>query len=430
MKPSKDLYYHLLLKMGNEEEEVEMAEMIEIIKREFPSLKNPKKFSEDPIVELFTRKKWAVKSWPPLARKEFAGAIVEDHKEKEIKDYKKIRGVATALFRKISDAVEGIQRKADREMDEAEYRGFQEFQMWCDDERNIQHRLRLLTFIICKNLDRCDPSIIDVRIPNKADRVQQYQTESFIFLNGYIRETHVANVSVKEIDIGKCNAEEMKLEEQANLSQRKLQNMKEHKVQKFRDPFMERNLDLELEQICKAFDLLKYGKEMAFFLIKLLNRKQLDSLWGALSIVLARMPYEKARDVLKEKRHDLRHGEPEKLKNVCDGIVDGSGFNVHICLFLAQYMEQNAEEDLARYEAWNEYSEQYEARAAQTINEIESDHLLAILIDIPLSECANEQRPYQKIPLLHLALEQKRSTFLNNEVLQLRYSDEFLSMIL
>jgi len=57
-----------------------------------------------------------------------------------------------------------------------------------------------------------------------------------------------------------------------------------------------------------------------------------------------------------------------------------------------------------------EYSKQYEADAAQTINDIESNHLLAVLIDIPMTECGN-----QGLPLLQIALEQKRKTFLNNE---------------
>ena len=45
--------------------------------------------------------------------------------------------------------------------------------------------------------------------------------------------------------------------------------------------------------------------EMAFFLIKLLSRKQMDSLWEALGIVLEFMPYESARYVLNEKREGM-----------------------------------------------------------------------------------------------------------------------------
>ena len=41
------------------------------------------------------------------------------------------------------------------------------------------------------------------------------------------------------------------------------------------------------------------------------------------------------------------------------------------------------------------------------------DHLLSVLLDIPL---INSDRGKQKVPLLEIALEQNRTTFLNNEV--------------
>ena len=141
----------------------------------------------------------------------------------------------------------------------------------------------------------------------------------------------------------------------------------------------------------------------------MLDRKQADSLWSALGIVLENMPYEKARFVLKEKREDLRHGQPEQLKNVCDKIRRGSSFCSYLS-FLADYMENNAEQDLARFDLWMEYSKYYESEAGKTINDIESDHLLSVLMDIPLSESGKE-----KVPLLQVALEQNRAQFLNNE---------------
>lgn len=219
MKPSKDLYYHLLLKECSEECKDGMAEMIEILDRVFgdiPKLREKwgdKLPDATPLIELFRERGWDLEEWPSVKRKEFPKAVI-----KLVGD-KKINSAAIKLFRAISKEVVKCTPSADREMDEKEYRGFQEFQMWCDDERNIQHRLRLLTFIVCKHLSSVSPSIIEVRIPNKADRVQQYDTDSLIFLNGYIGDTHLANVSVKEVDIDKLEKEEMSLEDQVNSSQ-------------------------------------------------------------------------------------------------------------------------------------------------------------------------------------------------------------------
>ena len=43
-----------------------------------------------------------------------------------------------------------------------EYQGYRDFVVWCEDWRNVQHRLRHLTFVICKYLNQCQPSIIEV----------------------------------------------------------------------------------------------------------------------------------------------------------------------------------------------------------------------------------------------------------------------------
>eukprot|EP01083_Nonionella_stella_P314177 1130828_1 len=305
-----------------------------------------------------------------------------------------------------------------------ECRGYQEFQVWCNDWRNIQHRLRMLSFIICKHLNECNPSIIAIRIPNVSDRLPQYDINSSVFLNGYIKRVHLENCVQKRRDLVDVNVRNERIRDIAQKKDvyhptelRRARNsglISLHEValtQIFnRDPFMSRDVDFELEQICQSFDLLEYGVEMGFVLIKLLARKQVESLWSALGIVLEYMPYEKARFVLNEKREDLRHGEPQHLKNVCDRIRKGSNFSVHICLFLAEYMELNAKQDLARFDKWMEFSTYYEAEAGHTINEIESDHLLSVLMDIPLSESGKE-----KVSLLQVALEHNRAKFLNNE---------------
>eukprot|EP01084_Bolivina_argentea_P203827 348056_1 len=74
-----------------------------------------------------------------------------------------------------------------------EHREYHEFQLWCENWRNIQHRLRWLTFVICKYLNECNPSIIEITIPKVKDRIPQYDINSFVFLNGYIKKVHEEN---------------------------------------------------------------------------------------------------------------------------------------------------------------------------------------------------------------------------------------------
>lgn len=275
---------------------------------------------------------------------------------------------------------------------------------------------RYLTFTICRYLDKCTPSIIQVRIPNGDDAIPQYDINSFVFLNGYIRDTHVDNCSPMEQDVEECNMMSNMYKQLAERKQvpmwqldQKKQGDERH-LHKHRDPFMARELDFELKQICQAFDLLEFGVEMAFLLIKLLSRDQIESLWKALGIVLEHMPYERARYVLVERREDLRRAGPQKMKALCDRIVRRSKFSIHICFFLAQYMEVNASRDRLRGDLWTQYSKDYEAEAGRAVNEIESDHLLALLLDVPIRETGRE-----KVSLLQVALEQGRSIFLSNE---------------
>lgn len=145
--------------------------------------------------------------------------------------------------------------KEEEQVVEDDYRGYQDFQVWCQSWRNIQHRLRYLTFLVCKYLDECTPSVIEIRIPNKDDRLPHYGIESFVFLNGYMRNTHLANVSPKDMDVVECNALAKSHKGRAKdkgVPIWKLEQMDEDEKLKenggkaqirVRDPFMTRQLD-------------------------------------------------------------------------------------------------------------------------------------------------------------------------------------------
>ena len=174
-----------------------------------------------------------------------------------------------------------------------------------------------------------------------------------------------------------------------------------------RDPFLRRDLVREFQEVVQSFDLLQHGELMAHFIIQLLKTKQLPSLWQALGVLLRIIPYKLALRILHETRGELRHGDPEDVAKVCREVMEGSNFLVPAALYLAEFMEKNANEDLAREQEWKYYSKSYETYAQHQINSIESDHLLAVLMDVPIY--------IKDLNLLQLALEQDRIQFLNNE---------------
>ena len=238
----------------------------------------------------------------------------------------------------------------------------------------------------------------------------------FQFLNGYIKRTHLENCQLQERDLLTINQSKTEFEQRVmwlwktqgepiwkvlsergaeqyaaaskkKMTQRKQSFSVERGVDKLRDPFLERNTEIlifELEQICQAFNLLEFGVEMAFLVIKLIDQKRLASLWDVLGVILKFMPYEKARYVLSKKREQLRRGgSPAQLKAVCDCILQRSTFSVHICFFLDEYMETNADRDRLRSKEWLKYSIHYQQVAGQTINSIVSNHMLCVLLEIP-----------------------------------------------
>lgn len=67
-----------------------------------------------------------------------------------------------------------------------------------------------------------------------------------------------------------------------------------------------------------------------------------------------------------------------------------------------------AEGDLVQKKAWRELSTKFEADAFDKISKIDSDHLLMLLLTIPLIQHRGKS-------LLQVAVEQKRIEFLNND---------------
>ncbi len=126
----------------------------------------------------------------------------------------------------------------------------------------------------------------------------------------------------------------------------------QHGTIRTRDPFLRRDLTREFQEVVQSFDLLQNGELMAQFIIQLLKKKQLPSLWQALGILLRTIPHKLALQILHESRGELRHGDPGDVAKVCHEVMDGSNFLVPAALYLAEFMEKNASEDLARAMEW------------------------------------------------------------------------------
>ena len=175
------------------------------------------------------------------------------------------------------------------------------------------------------------------------------------------------------------------------------------------DPFITRDLQNELYEVINAFDVIKYGKYMAQLIINEIKEFGMDELWTCLEVVMEAVPFSMALEILNEELDTLRRGSPDQLESLCRHILEGTNWRIAAALRMAEYFESIAKYDEYQKKAWLDISTKFENVAHEDVNQIESDHLLYILLTIPLYDT------HERMSILKLALEQKRISFLNNE---------------
>eukprot|EP01083_Nonionella_stella_P275531 935802_1 len=83
-------------------------------------------------------------------------------------------------------------------------------------------------------------------------------------------------------------------------------------------------------------------------------------------------------------------------------------FPASAALSVAEFFEDLAELDVVQEDEWKAVSRKYEVMAYNEVIRVESDHLLFVLLNIPLMQRQGES-------LFSLALKEKRIYFLNND---------------
>ena len=195
------------------------------------------------------------------------------------------------------------------------------------------------------------------------------------------------------------NQKMIKFEDNENISQSRISN-----------PFLSRDLSAELQEVVFSFDVVKYGRAMTKLVINEIREYSHEELWEVLTIIMEAVPFAMGMEMLKQEINTLKRAtNPEYLYNCCKTMVEGTSFTVAANLRMAEFFEQLASEDLLQEDVWNEYRSQFENGAHHTVNDIESDHLLYIMLSVPLSDTK------EPISIIQLALEQQRLSFLNNE---------------
>eukprot|EP01083_Nonionella_stella_P111638 327607_1 len=182
----------------------------------------------------------------------------------------------------------------------------------------------------------------------------------------------------------------------------KNQNHKKKRVNIKVDPFISRDLETELSEVINAFDMIKYGQYMARFVINEIKEFGMDELWIILGVVMEAIPFQMAQDILYSEMETLERGTHAQLKTLCLKMVNGTNWKISSALRMAEYFKDIAHWDIADDDEWMQISSHFENIAHKAVHDIESDHLLHLLLTIPLYDTS------EPMNILRLAQQQKR----------------------
>eukprot|EP01084_Bolivina_argentea_P289726 497567_1 len=186
-------------------------------------------------------------------------------------------------------------------------------------------------------------------------------------------------------------------------------NEKSNPTTRCNDPFIDRDIDFELLDTLRSFDLYVHGVALVHMIINQLQTQNRDAYWKCLGILMKALPYPIAISVMKKQeiKDVLRHAQPEILEQICRQLLQGSLFEAAAALEIADFLDSMAQADIIQAEVWETYSRNFELTSFRAINFARSDHLLYVLLNLPLKQLRGES-------ILNLALQQEQSTFVNN----------------
>eukprot|EP01083_Nonionella_stella_P042856 115652_1 len=139
----------------------------------------------------------------------------------------------------------------------------------------------------------------------------------------------------------------------------------------------------ELPELLRYIDVWTFGRPLWYFCVDQLSTKDRVPLWCILEFLATELGTSMAINLLRCTRDALVRFHVEALDNVCLAMIASSSYPIATSLYLAAFMQSNAIGDSARAHHFNDISTKYIAVATDLLSAIESDHLLAILIEIP-----------------------------------------------
>lgn len=127
-----------------------------------------------------------------------------------------------------------------------------------------------------------------------------------------------------------------------------------------------------------------YGVSLWEFVMQQLLTKQTYALWLLLAYFSMEIPTITAIELLQAHIADIaKVKDLEHLELVCSAVIENSEYPIATALHLSNFVDEVAKDDLSRKQEFEEMAERYTVVAESLVENIESDHLLSIVLEVP-----------------------------------------------
>eukprot|EP01084_Bolivina_argentea_P089265 161095_1 len=157
-----------------------------------------------------------------------------------------------------------------------------------------------------------------------------------------------------------------------------------------------------------------YGESLYIFVTQQLQTKQWDVLWLLLAFIASSMDTTKSLELLNKnsdilcKVKDITH-----LDVLCTSMIESSDFAIAMSLYLSAFMNDAGESDLSRSSDFEEISDKYVRIANNLVENVESTHLLALLLETPTDITPN------KLNVFEIAIKYEIYSFMHSSRIQM-----------
>lgn len=165
--------------------------------------------------------------------------------------------------------------------------------------------------------------------------------------------------------------------------------------------------DISIPSLLRTMDAVQFGPSLFVECVRSLQTKDRRGLWVVLQFICSRLPAPSALSLLNRHQNELLRFPKEKLNKLCLKTIECAPSPIATALFLSGFMASCSE--MSGSAECRDFAALYTDIAIDLCSDIESDHLLAILLEIP---------SLFALSILDIAIKHKLSDFLYSDRLR------------